>query len=181
MALFRFGPVDHALILTIHHVVSDGWSVGLFMRELGVLYDAFRSGRPSPLPELRIQYADFSLWQRQWLTEEVLERELTYWRTQLRPPLATLELPLDRPRPANQSSRGAAHSFALPADLSAALRTMARREGATPFMLLLAAFKVLLHRYTGQEDSSGRIPRTTVAASVSRLMVLPNTLVLRTD
>lgn len=149
--LLRLGENDHVLLLLIHHIASDGWSMGILSRELAALYGAFSTGKPYPLPELPIQYADFAVWQRQWFRGEVLETQLSYWRKQL-DNLATLQLPTDRPRPAIQSFRGARQTLALPKDLSVALKALSRKEGVTLFMTLLAAFQTLLHRYAGQED-----------------------------
>jgi amino acid adenylation domain-containing protein len=141
----------HLLLLTFHHAAFDGWSIGVLARELAVLYAAAAARRPSPLPELPIQYADFARWQRAWLAGEPLERFAGYWRRQLAgvPPL---RLPLDRPRPALQSTAGGFVPIALPAPRAAALRRLARRATATPFMALLAAFAALLHRLSGQAD-----------------------------
>src|SRR3712207_2447474 len=135
----------------MHHIVSDGWSMGVFLRELGALYGAFSSGSPSPLPELPIQYADYALWQRQWLQGEVIDEQLTYWKEQLAE-LPALELPTDHPRPAVQTHRGARRSLALPESLTQALKDLSRQEGTTLFMVLLGALQVLLARYSGQDD-----------------------------
>jgi amino acid adenylation domain-containing protein len=181
--LLRLSEQEHALLLVMHHIASDGWSMGIFLRELSALYAAFATGEPSPLPELPIQYADFAIWQRQWLQGEVLEKQLTYWKRQLGGNLPVLELPADRPRPAVQTYRGACFSFVLSKTLSAALKALGRREGVTLFMVLLAAFKVLLSRYTGQEDIAVGTPiagRTRVETE-GLIGFFVNTLVLRTD
>ncbi|MDH3675432.1 MAG: condensation domain-containing protein, partial [Anaerolineae bacterium] len=149
--LLRLGVKEHILLLIIHHIVFDGWSMELLYRELVALYRAFSSGQPSPLPELPLQYADFTIWQRQWLQGELRETQLAYWKAQLED-LPTLELPYDHPQPVLQSFQGAKHPLALPKDLSEALKALSKRAGITPFMLLLAVFKVLLYRYTGQDD-----------------------------
>ncbi|HEV2763561.1 MAG TPA: condensation domain-containing protein, partial [Pyrinomonadaceae bacterium] len=149
--LLRLLEDDHLLLLTMHHVVSDGWSVSVLAAELSALYAAFLTGEPSPLAELSVQYADYSVWQRGWLHGEVLERELSYWRTQLGG-LAALELPTDRPRPPVQSHKGAIQSFSLTPEVADSLRGLSRGEGCTLFMTLSAGFAALLHRYTGQED-----------------------------
>src|SRR6185369_14106547 len=143
---------DHVVALTVHHIASDGWSTGILVREVAALYAALALGRPSPLPELPVQYADFAVWQRSWLDGEVLEDEIAFWRRQLAglPPL--LDLPLDRPRPAKQSHRGASLPLRLPAALTRQATALARREGATLFMVLLAAFQALLARLSGQDD-----------------------------
>ncbi|HSF38618.1 MAG TPA: non-ribosomal peptide synthase/polyketide synthase, partial [Thermoanaerobaculia bacterium] len=148
--LLRLAEGDHMVALTMHHIASDGWSMGILVHEVAVLYAAFAEGRPSPLPELPVQYADFAVWQGSWLQGEILENEISFWRRQLAglPPL--LELPTDRPRPAVQSFRGASWPVRLPAELARTAQTLSRREGATLFMVLLAAFQTLLARYSGQ-------------------------------
>jgi len=179
--LLRLGEDDHVLALTLHHIVSDGWSMGVLVREVGALYPAFAMGQPSPLPELPVQYADFAAWQRSRLSGEVLGGELAWWRERLAgaPPL--LELPTDRPRPAVQSFRGAVRPVALPPGLSAALTSLSRREGATLFMTLVSAWSVLLSRLAGQAD----LTLGTPVAGRRRLEVedliglFVNTLVLR--
>src|SRR5262245_224912 len=150
-ALFRLDANDNVLLLVTHHIASDGWSMEVFFRELSILYEAFSAGKPSPLADLLIQYADYAIWQRQLLHGKVLERHLSYWKQKLEsvPPL---ELPTDRPRPPIQTFRGARLSRILPKRLSQALGALGRSEGATLFMTLLAAFKALLYRYTCQED-----------------------------
>jgi amino acid adenylation domain-containing protein len=150
--LLKLGATDHILLLVIHHVASDGWSVGILLRELAEFYTAFSGGRSAALPELSIQYADFAHWQRQWLQGEVLARQLNYWKQQLAdvPPL--LELPTDRPRPAVQTFRGRTLHFQLSADLAQQLKALSQKSGTTLFMTLLAAFATLLQRYSGQDD-----------------------------
>src|SRR5438093_2065028 len=150
--LLRLGNMEHWLLLTMHHIVSDGWSMGVFFRELAILYEAYCTGKPSSLPELPIQYADFAQWQRQWLQGEVLEAHLSYWKRQLAGAPAILELPTDRVRPTVQTFRGATQIFAFTPSLSEAIKVLSQNEGVTLFMTLLAAFKTLLFRYTGQED-----------------------------
>jgi amino acid adenylation domain-containing protein len=150
--LLRLADEDHIAALTLHHIVGDGWSIGILVREVTALYAAFAAGRPSPLPELPLQYRDFAVWQGSWLHGDVLESEIFYWRTQLAglPPL--LELPTDRPRPAVQSYRGAAQPVRLPAGLVRQTEALGRRNGATLFMVLLAALQALLARTSGQDD-----------------------------
>ncbi|MFO0760427.1 MAG: amino acid adenylation domain-containing protein, partial [Byssovorax sp.] len=179
--LFTLAEDAHLLVLVIHHIVSDGWSVGVLQREVAALYDAFRRGEPSPLPDLPVQYADFAAWQRRWLSGEVLDRQLGYWTSALRAQPEPLDLPADRPRPAVPSHRGARQIFALPADLSSALRALARKEGATLFMVLLSAFDVLLHRITGQGDLAvgSPIANRTAGATEGLIGFFVNTLVLR--
>ena len=149
--LLLLGPADCLFLLTMHHIVSDGWSMEIFFKELTVLYRAFAEGEPSPLGELRIQYADFARWQRRWLEDGVLRKQLSYWKQQLAG-LPTLRLPTDRPRPAVQSYRGATESVVLPKELQLRLRALSEQESATLFMVLLTAFEVLISRYSGQED-----------------------------
>ncbi|HPL28580.1 MAG TPA: amino acid adenylation domain-containing protein, partial [Anaerolineae bacterium] len=181
--LLRLGPEDHAFLLTMHHMVSDGWSMGVLLRELGALYPAFCAGEPSPLAEPAIQYADFAHWQRAWLQGEALERQLTYWKRQLAglPPL--LKLPTDRPRAASSGWRGATETITLAPELLAQVKALSRREGATLFMTLLAAFQALLYRYTGQEDVCvgtpiANRPRPELEGLIGFFV---NTLVLRAD
>ena len=151
-SLLQLGESEHVLLFTLHHIVSDGWSMNVFIRELSALYAAFSVGDPSPLPPLPIQYADFALWSREWLQGEVLDSQLAYWKQQLDGAPTILELPTGRPRPAVQTFRGAHQSFVLPKSLSEKLKTLSRQEGVTLFMTLLATFQTLLFRYTGQED-----------------------------
>jgi len=181
--VLRLGENEHVGLLTMHHIVSDGWSTGILIREMAVLYDAFCSDRPASLPELPIQYADFAHWQRHWLEGEVLETQLTYWKQQLlgAPPL--LELPADHPRPPLQTFRGAHQSILLTRTVGDGLKALSRQEGATLFMTLLAAFTILLHGYTNQDD----LVVGTPTANRNRLEIegligfFVNTLVLRTD
>ncbi|HYG62068.1 MAG TPA: amino acid adenylation domain-containing protein, partial [Thermoanaerobaculia bacterium] len=150
--LLRLDEEEHALLVTMHHIVTDGWSMGIFLRELTALYGAFVQGRPSPLPELPIQYGDFAAWQRAWLTGGVLDAQLGYWQGRLAGAPPRLILPSDRPRPALETHRGASRPVELTPELSHALATLAGREGATPFMVLVAGFAALLGRYSGQDD-----------------------------
>jgi amino acid adenylation domain-containing protein/non-ribosomal peptide synthase protein (TIGR01720 family) len=181
-ALIALGASEHALIVVVHHVATDGWSAGVLLRELGALYQAFAADLPSPLPELEIQYADFAAWQRARVEGDALDAQHRYWMSQLAN-LPTLELPTDRPRPAVQSLRGGRVPIVLPAPLVAALDSLSRRERATPFVTLLAAFFALLHRYTGQSD----LVVGTAVAGRQRPEIEPligpciNSLVLRAD
>ena len=152
VVLVRLAEREHAAWFVMHHIAGDHWSSGVLIRELTALYGAFAERRPSPLPEPRIQYSDFAHWQRRWLSGDVLAAELGYWRQRLGGRLPVLELPTARPRPAAQSPRGASQPFELSPVLSEGVRTLARGEGATPFMVLLTALKVLLHHLSGQED-----------------------------
>ncbi|HKV07487.1 MAG TPA: amino acid adenylation domain-containing protein, partial [Thermoanaerobaculia bacterium] len=181
--LVRLGDGEHAILLTLHHVIGDGWSVELLVRELALLYGAFSRGLPSPLPELAIQYADFASWQRRWLAGAVLERQLGYWRGRLEGAPAVLTLPTDRPRPAVQTFRGAARPVTIPGPLAAALRELARQRGATLFMTLMAAFQALLSRHAGQTDLSVGTPIAGRNHVETEVLVgfFANTLVLRTD
>ncbi|HEX7314138.1 MAG TPA: amino acid adenylation domain-containing protein [Pyrinomonadaceae bacterium] len=151
-SLFRLGEREHTLLLVMHHIVSDGWSMGVLVRELSTLYAAFRQGTEPELTELPVQYADYAMWQREYLSGEVLEEQLRYWREQLGGGLPALELPADRPRPAVRSYRGAEMPIGVDARLTEGLRALGRENGATLFMVLLAAFDVLLYRYTGRTD-----------------------------
>lgn len=150
--LLRSSPDEHVLLITLHHIVADEWSIGIFSRELLDLYEAYTGGRPSQLETLRIQYIDFAQWQNELLGGETLEGLLSYWKRQLASPLPILKLPTDRPRPGVQSFRGARQPFSLSGEVSDALELLSQREDCTLFMTLLAAFTVLLHRYSGQED-----------------------------
>lgn len=150
--LLRLAEAEHVLVLNIHHIAADGWSMGIFTRELRALYEAFSKNQPSPLPALPIQYADFALWQREQMREENFQTQLAYWKRQLGGNIPVLQLPVDRPRPAVQSFRGRHHAVKLSQPLTDALRMLARREEATLFVTLLTAFKILLHRYSGQDD-----------------------------
>ena len=181
--LLRLDEEEHVLLMTMHHIVSDGWSMGVFFREVSALYEAYSTDSPSPLPELPIQYADFAIWQRQWLQGEELARQLSYWKQQLDDAPPVLELPTDRPRPPVQSYRGTCQSVMLPKPLTKALQALSRREGVTLFMTLLAAFKTLLYRYTGQEDIVVGSPTANrTRAEIEGLIgFFVNTLVLRTN
>ncbi|MCY1015549.1 non-ribosomal peptide synthase/polyketide synthase [Pyxidicoccus sp. MSG2] len=181
--LLRLGTQDHVLLLSLHHIACDEWSLGVLVRELGTLYRAFSSGVAPSLPALPIQYADFARWQRQKLTGEALEPLLAEWRRRLSGPLPSLELPADHPRPGTRTLRGGHQRVHLPAEVARELEALARREGVTPFMLLLAAWQVLLRVHSGQEDL---LVGTPVAgrgrAEVEGLMgAFVNVLVLRTD
>ncbi|HVR99979.1 MAG TPA: amino acid adenylation domain-containing protein, partial [Thermoanaerobaculia bacterium] len=182
-ALVRLGEAEHAASLTMHHIISDGWSRKLLVEEIGVLYGSFLEGRPSPLVPLAVQYADYAQWQRNWLSGEVLESELAYWRQRLGGLPPRLELSTDRPRPAVQTYRGASRPLALSRELSAGLVALGRREGATPFMTLLAGFQALLGRYSGQEDIGVGMPIAGRTRSELEGLIgfFVNTLVLRGD
>jgi amino acid adenylation domain-containing protein len=183
VALLRLSPDIHVLVLAMHHVVSDGWSMGVLVREVETLYAAFAAGRPSPLHALPIQYADYAVWQRRWLADAALERQLAYWTKQLSGAPGGLELATDRPRPAVPSFRGAVHHFMIDQKRTAALMSLARREGATLFMVLLAAFDVLLARWSGQDDVVVGTPIAgrTRAETEGLIGFFVNMLALRTD
>ncbi|MGE5305217.1 MAG: condensation domain-containing protein, partial [Alphaproteobacteria bacterium] len=180
--LVKVGLREHVLLLVTHHIASDGWSTGILWQELAALYGAFLKGEPSPLAELPIQYADYAVWQRQWLQGEVLERQLSYWKGQLSG-ISVLELPTDRPRPAVQSYRGSRESIELSDELTRQLKTLSRKEGVTLFMTLLAAFQTLLQRYCGQEDIAVGSPIAGRTRSETERLIgfFVNTLVLRSD
>ncbi|MEW5926817.1 MAG: amino acid adenylation domain-containing protein, partial [Gemmatimonadota bacterium] len=182
-ALLRLGAEDHVLLLSMHHVVSDGWSMGVLHRELSALYAAYRQGRESPLPELAVQYADYAAWQREHLRDGVLEGELAYWRERLADAPALLELPTDHPRPAAQSFRGASERVQLPPEVLERLRALGRQEGATLYMVALGAFQALLSRYSGSEDVVVGSPVAGRGRGEVEELIgfFVNTLVLRTD
>src|SRR5262249_24484665 len=146
--LFHVGADENVLFLVTHHIASDGWSDTILFQEIVALYDALAAGKPAPLPDLAIRYRDFALWQRERLQGSVLESALSYWKQQLAGPLPVLELPADRPRPAVQTDHGAQERLTLPPSLARSLAALGRSEGMTLFMILLAAFKTLLHRYS---------------------------------
>lgn len=180
--LLKLSEQEHILLVTLHHSVTDGWSMGVFRQELANFYSAFSQDQASVLPELPIQYADYAVWQREWLQGEVLEKQLSYWKTQLAD-LNVLELPLDKPRPKQPSFRGARATIHLSAALTRGLKTLSQQQNVTLFMTLLAALQVLLHRYSGQDD----IVVGTAIAGRNRqelenlIGFFVNTLALRTD
>ncbi|MCI0354403.1 MAG: condensation domain-containing protein, partial [Acidobacteria bacterium] len=180
--LIRLGPAEHWMCFTMHHIVTDEGSMAVLVREVAVLYEAFSQGRPSPLSELAVQYADYAVWQRNWLQGEVLEQQLQYWRRQLAGAPPVLELPADWARPEVQTYHGRHVGYSLDAEVSEGLRELSRREGVTLFMTLLAAFQVMLMRYTGQEDVvvGSAIANRTRAAVEEMLGFLVNMVALRT-
>ena len=183
VSLARLGEAEHVLFYTMHHIVADAWSMGVLVNEFVRLYEAFSKGEPSPLAELPIQYADYAVWQRQWLQEEELEQQLSYWKEQLKGAPELLELPTDRPRPAVQTHRGASQVVSISRDLTEKLKALSQREGVTLFMLLSAAFKVLLHRYSGQTDIvvGSAIANRNRAETEGLIGFFVNTLALRSD
>ena len=181
--LLRLAPEEHVLLLTVHHIASDGWSMGVLLRELAALYRAGVTGESVPLPELPLQYADYAVWQRRRFQSDKLERQLAYWKERLAGAPAALELPTERPRSTASSGRAARATLALPRRLADDLKELSRREGVTLFMTLLAGFKILLARYSGQEDIVVGTPiagrsHTELEGLIGCFL---NTLVLRTD
>jgi amino acid adenylation domain-containing protein len=178
--LLQSGDEQYSLLLSMHHIVLDGWSLAIFINELTTLYQAFATGQPSPLPELPIQYADYAVWQRDWLAGDLMQQQLAYWKRQLAD-IPFLQLPADHPRPPVQTYRGATYEFSVDGSTYTALKDLSQREGVTLFMTLFAAFQALLYRYTGQEDIVIGVPvssrqRTEVAHLIGFFV---NTLVMR--
>ncbi len=180
--LLQLAEDEYVLLLTLHHIIFDGWSRRIFVQELATLYEAFRDGKPSPLAELPLQYADYAVWQRRHFQGKNLDKQLAYWKTQLAEAPASLDLPTDRPRPAVQSFRGAVKTLSLPLELTERLNHLSRQQNVTPFMVLLAAFQTLLSRYSGQEDVLVGTPiANRNRAEIEGLIgFFANTLVLRT-
>jgi amino acid adenylation domain-containing protein len=180
--LLRLSPLDHVLLFTMHHIISDAWSIGILIEEVSILYEAFGAGRPSPLPELPIQYADYSVWQRDCLEKGLLEPQLAYWKKQLAE-TSMLALPADRPRSAEQSQNGATRDFVIAAAIAQKLKKLAENSGATLFMVMLAAFQTLLHRYSGQTEIAVGTPVAGRRNSSTEKLIgfFINTLVLRVD
>ncbi|MEW6738111.1 MAG: condensation domain-containing protein, partial [Acidobacteriota bacterium] len=181
--LLQLAEQEHILLISVHHIVFDGWSRAVLIREMATLYEAFSAGNPSTLSELCIQYADFATWQREWLNGEILQQQLSYWREKLAGDLPVLALPTDHPRPALRTSQGARHFFSLPKDLAEALKSFSAQQDATLFMTLLAALKALFYRYTGQEDIliGSPIANRNWAEVEDLIGFFVNTIVLRTS
>jgi amino acid adenylation domain-containing protein len=181
--LLKLAAEEYVLLLTIHHIISDGWSLGVLYEELVTLYQAFSTGQPSPLPDLPIQYVDFALWQQERLQGEELAGQLDYWKQHLAGAPALLELPTDRPRPAVPTSQGSTYLVTLSKELDKALKTLSRQEGVTLYMILVAAFQTLLYRYTSQDDMviGTFIAGRTQAETEALIGFFVNTLVLRID
>ncbi|MFP2900827.1 amino acid adenylation domain-containing protein, partial [Corallococcus sp. 4LFB] len=181
--LLRLADTEHLLLVTMHHIVSDGWSIGVLIREVVTLYEAFTAGRPATLPELPIQYADYAVWQRDWLQGAVLDKQLAYWRKQLEGAPPALELLTDHPRTADTSNPGATHRVVFPHALMQGLRALCRREKGTLFMGLLAGLQALLSRYTGQDDLAVGAPIAGRNQPQTEGLIgfFVNTLVLRTQ
>ncbi|HWS52578.1 MAG TPA: amino acid adenylation domain-containing protein, partial [Pyrinomonadaceae bacterium] len=183
VGLLRLAADEHVLLLTMHHIASDAWSLGVLVREAASLYEAFAAGKPSPLPELPVQYADFAVWQRRYLTNERLEAQLAYWRRQLTGAPPAMELPGAKPRPAAQGYRGAHASFRVNREITEGLRAVGREEGATLFMVMLAGFSALLSHYTGERDVvvGTDVANRTRGETEALIGFFVNQLVLRTD
>ncbi|WP_407883155.1 SDR family NAD(P)-dependent oxidoreductase, partial [Scytonema sp. NUACC26] len=181
-SLWQLSNTDYVFCINMHHIVCDGWSIGVLIRELSALYKAFCTGAPSPLPELEIQYADFTLWQRQRLSGTVLEKQLQYWVSQLQGAPELLQIPTDRPRSGTQSDRGATQSFTLTTELTQKLEILSQQTGSTLFMTLLAAFATLMYRYSGQSDVviGSPIANRNPSEIQSLIGFFVNTLALRT-
>ncbi len=181
--LIKLDEKEFVMLVTMHHIISDGWSIGVFMREISIIYQAFSQDKDCPLPDLPIQYADFSTWQRDWLSGEVLEKQLNYWKEKLGNDLPILELPTDKPRPAMQSARGASLSIEIPGTVQKGLHKLTRQEGITPFMALLSAFYILLNKYSLQDDITVGTPiaNRTQTETEGLIGFFINTLVIRAD
>ncbi|OKH59454.1 hypothetical protein NIES2130_09045 [Scytonema sp. HK-05] len=181
--LVVLSQTEHILLVCMHHIVSDGWSMGVFIQELAALYKAYSQGEPSPLAPLPIQYADFALWQREWLQGDVLQTQLSYWQQQLKDAPALLSLPTDRPRPAVQTFAGATQEFKLSVELTNRLTKLSQERGCTLFMTLLAAYHTLLYRYTGVADILVGTPIANRDHSEIEGLIgfFVNTLVMRAD
>jgi thioesterase domain-containing protein len=181
--IMRLAPEEHVFLCTMHHTITDAWSMQVFAKELAVFYEALTSGKPAALPELPIQYGDYSEWQRRWIETESAQKQLAYWKHALQDAPAVLELPKDGPRPAEQTLQGATQTFAVPAEIIAGVASLAKRRRVTPFMVLLAAFKALLYRYSGEPDVLVGVPvasRTQVETE-ALIGFFVDTLVLRDD
>ena len=183
VTVVRMGDAGDVLLLTLHHIVSDGWSMQVLFSELSALYEGFRNSRVPVLRELPVQYADFAVWQRQWLRDEALERQMSYWHTKLAGVSGYLELPADRPRPTTPLLGVARRATEWPAVRSDGVRALARREGSTVFLVLAAAFKVLLARYSAQTDIVVGTPIANRVTTETEPLIgfFVNTLALRTD
>jgi len=181
--ILKLGSRDHVLLLTMHHIVSDAWSAGIFMQELGEIYSANLQNQPSPVPELAVQYADYAVWQRNYFQGKVLENQISYWREHLRGAPALLELPSDRPRPAVRKFYGAYEPISLANDVTAGVRTFSQQQGVTPFMTMLAAFNATLFKHSGQEHIvlGTDIANRTTAETERMIGFFINLLPIRTD
>ncbi len=182
-SLLKLGDEDYLLLLSMHSIISDAWSIGLFYQELAVLYEAFLNGQPSPLAPLPIQYTDYTRWQEEWLQGNELAEQVAYWKKQLENASSVLELPIDHPRPSIQTYRGAAQQFVLSKSLTDALKSLSSREEVSLYMTLVAVFQILLHRYTSQDNIVIGTPVAGRTQSEIESLIGPftNTLVLRTN
>ncbi|AFZ01580.1 non-ribosomal peptide synthetase [Calothrix sp. PCC 6303] len=182
LKLIRLGEQEHILLLTIHHAIFDGWSIGILLKELAAIYTNLCDGQPASLPDLPLQYADYSVWQQEWLHKEVLKKQLAYWKQQLNG-ISTLQLPTDRPRSALQTFEGKTYTWQISPDLTTALERFSQKSGVTLFMTLLTAFNTLLYRYTGQDDIvvGSAIANRNWAESEGIIGLFVNTLALRTQ
>ena len=183
VTLLDLSETESVMVLVMNHIISDGWSLGVLVKEVVALYEAFVDGKPSPLPELAIQYLDFAQWQREWLAGSVRDEQLAYWKRTLGGKLPLLALPSDVPRKTTRTSRGATELLRVPADLSKRLNELGREHRATPFMIFLTAFQILLHRYTGLDDILVGTPVAgrTRPETQDLIGFFVNTLVMRTD
>ena len=183
VALMSLDEEENVILFNMHHIISDGWSVGVLIQEVAALYQSFSENKPSTLPELPVHYADFAYWQRNWLQGDVMEAQLNYWRDQLDSRAFVLDLPTDRPRLAAQTFRGAVKSKKLPDELLVSLKALSQKEGVSLFMTLLAAFKTLLYRYSGQEHINVGTPHANRNRLETENLIgfFINTLVLHTD
>jgi hypothetical protein len=181
--LLKLGEQSHILLLNMHHIATDGWSTSQFANELAPLYEAFLEGKPSPLSKLPIQYADYAVWQRGWLRDEILDQQLSYWKKQLDGAPSFLSLPADHLHPAKPSYQGSSCRVVYPSSLADKLNELGRREGATLFMTLMAAYQALLFRYSGQEDFTVGSPIANRVHSDFENLIgyFVNTLVMRGD
>jgi len=185
-SLYRLQETEHILLVTLHHIVTDGWSMGIFERELSALYEAFAKGEPSPLPELVVQYPDYALWHRDWFAKEGYESQLAYWKNVFKTQPPVLELPADHPRPAIQAHtvfRGVKRRLSLSRELTRKLKALCQKEESTLFMLLLGAYQTLLHRYTGEDDIvvGSPIAGRCLAETEQLIGLFINALALRVD
>ena len=183
LQLLKFAENDHLVLINLHHIITDGWSMGVLIREIATLYNAFAEGKPSPLPELPVQYADYAVWQRNWLQGEVLQKQLDFWKNYIGENPPVLELPTDHPRPAMQTFNGKSLRYDLPPELSRQVQTFSQKQGATLFMTLLAAFQSLLRRYTRQDQILVGSPIANRTRSETEQLIgfFVNTLVFKAD
>ena len=182
-SLFSLSDHEHILLLILHHIITDGWSMNVLVRELSELYTSYQSGFPAQLPQLPIQFGDYATWQREWLQGEVLDRQLDYWTQKLTGLPPVLEIPADRPRPPVASNQGALAQFEVGAEVANLLKAFCQHEGVTPYMVLLAVYQLLLYRISGQSDIAvGTAIANRTRSEIEHLVgFFVNTLVMRTD